>query len=65
MLKHCPKDTIMIKDLKKIIINILLESDTSKDIFNKDLLLRLQNYSVVQTKINSSQPEVLSEEMSM
>lgn len=63
--KNCPKDSIAIRDLKKTIIKTLLESDTSKEILSEDLMSRIQNNSVIQSNINSSQPEVLVEDMIM
>lgn len=63
MFKHCPKDPIVINDLKKTIIKTLLESDTSKDILNEDLMSRIKNNGAIQFDINSSQPEVAVEDM--
>jgi len=41
VLEHCPADSVDLKNLKKVIVKTLLESDTSKDIFNEDIILRI------------------------
>lgn len=59
-------DSMVIKDLKKQIIKTLLESDTSKDVFNEDILSRIQHNINVQSEKNLNQSdEVLLEEMAM
>jgi len=65
VLKNCPKDLIVIKDLKKTIIKTLLESDTSKEILSENLMSRIQNNSIIQSNLNSPQPDVSVEEMVM
>lgn len=62
--KTCPKDSIIIKGLKQKIIKTLVDSDTSQNVFNEELLLRIQN-NTIHSNINSSQPEIVSEEMAM
>lgn len=61
---NCPTNSIAIKGLKRTIIRTLLESDTSKDIFNEDVISRIKNSGVVQSNtINAPQPGVLVEDM--
>lgn len=64
--KDCPTDQIVIKDIKKTIIKTLLESDTSKDVFNEDILSRMQHNIDVQLEKNLNQRnEVMVDEMAM
>lgn len=65
VLKNCPKDTIVIRDLKRTIIKTLLESNTTKDIFNENLISRLKNNGMIQSNIDSPQPDVLVENMAI
>lgn len=58
------RDSIVIKDLKRAIIKTLVDSDTSQNIFNEELMLRIQNNCTIQSNIKY-QPEVVSEEMAM
>lgn len=62
--ENCPTDSVVIKGLKRTIIKTLLESDTTKDIFNEDIISRIKNNSVAQSNsINASGPDVLVEDM--
>jgi len=63
--KDCPKDPIVIKDLKKIIIKTLLESNTSKNTLSEELLLRIQNNDIIKSNEHSPQPDVLVEKMAI
>ncbi|XP_025207928.1 uncharacterized protein LOC112603532 isoform X2 [Melanaphis sacchari] len=63
--KDCPKDPIVIKDLKKTIIKTLLESNTSKTTLSEELLLRIQNNDVIKSNEHSPQPDVLVENMAI
>lgn len=64
--KNNPTDPIIIKDIKKTIIKTLLESDTSKDVFNEDILSRMQHNIDVQSDKNLNQrDEVMVDEMAM
>lgn len=58
------RDSIVIKDLKRAIIKTLIDSDTSQNIFNEELMLRIQNNISLRSNIKF-QPEVVSEEMAM
>lgn len=62
--KNCPKDSMVIKDCKKLIIKTLLESDTQGKI-SEDLMSRIQNNAALQFDKNSFQPEVSVEDMAM
>jgi len=63
--KDCPKDPIPIKDLKKMIIKTLLESNTSKNTLSEELLLRIQHREVLKSNEHAPQPDVLVENMSI
>lgn len=64
--KNSSTDSMVIKDLKKQIIKTLLESDTSKDVFNEDILSRIQHNINVQSEKNLNRSdEVLLEDMAM
>jgi len=63
--KDCPQDPIPIKDLKKMIIKTLLESDTSKNTLSEELLLRVQHNEVIKSNEHAPQPDVLVENMSI
>lgn len=63
--KDCPKDPIPIKNLKKMIIKTLLESDTSQNTLSEELLLRIQNSDVKKSNEHAPQPVVLVENMSI
>lgn len=65
MFKNDPTDSKVITELKKSIIKTLLESDTSQDIFNEDIMSRIKNNDVKQSNTTSSQPDVVVEEMAM
>lgn len=62
-LKNCPKDVIVIKDLKKTIIKTLLESHTSKDIFSETQMSRMKNNGIARSNVDAPQPDVLVENM--
>lgn len=64
MFEECPKDPIAIKDLKKMIIKTLLESNTSKHTLSEELLFRIQNSDVIKSNKHAPQPDVLVENMS-
>lgn len=65
--QHPNDDSINMKTLKQKIIKTLLESDTSKDILDEGIMLRIQNNDCTQTKSSvnskSSQPDILVEDM--
>ncbi|XP_060874928.1 26S proteasome non-ATPase regulatory subunit 5-like isoform X2 [Metopolophium dirhodum] len=63
--KDCPKDPIPIKDLKKMIIKTLLESNTSKNTLSEELLFRIQHSEVIKSNENAPQPDVLVENMAI
>jgi len=65
LFKDCPKDQIIVKHLKKMIIKTLLESDTSKTTLSEELLLRIQNNDVIKSNEHSPQPDVLVENMAI
>ncbi|CAH1725177.1 26S proteasome non-ATPase regulatory subunit 5-like [Aphis gossypii] len=65
LFKDCPTDQIIVKNLKKMIIKTLLESDTSKTTLSEELLLRIQNNDVIKSNVHSPQPDVLVENMAI
>lgn len=64
---HHNDDSVVIKSLKQNIIKTLLESETSRDVLNEDLILRIQNSVLSQITRNAntkpSQPDILVEDM--
>ncbi|KAF0754890.1 26S proteasome non-ATPase regulatory subunit 5-like, partial [Aphis craccivora] len=65
LFKDCPKDQIIVKHLKKMIIKTLIESDTSKTTLSEELLFRIQNNDVIKSNEHSPQPDVLVENMAI
>lgn len=64
--KNSPSDPPAIKNLKKTIIKTLLESDTSKDVFNDDIMSRIQHNIDAQSDRNLNRlDEVLVDDMAM
>lgn len=57
--KDHTSDSVEVKDVKKAIIKTLLESDTSQDIFNEDILSRVKAKTNAQNRANLY-PEELS-----
>jgi hypothetical protein len=65
VLENCPADSTVIRDLKKLIIKTLLESDTSKEILGEDILLLIKNDGFIKSNTSSSKSGITVEDMAI
>lgn len=63
VIKNCPDEQTLTRELKQSILATLSRSSTAKDIFTADRLLQIIN--AAKSNVNLIQPEVLIENVAM